>query len=333
MAKIQILSESMIRKIAAGEVIERPASVVKELVENALDAAARRVDITVREGGRQGITVSDDGSGIAREDVELCAERHATSKMRAPTDLFGIATLGFRGEALASIGAVSRLEIETRTAGNEEGTRLVIEGGVRRELAGIGRDLGTTVSVRNIFYNTPARRKFLRHVETEMRHITRAVVQLAASSPEVAFRLVHQDRELLHYLPAERQERAGELLGLDPEDLLGVEGQGEGMSVHGLVSTPGQCRRTRTRQYLMVQQRPVAAGSLSRALYSGYGGLLPHNAHPLYALWLEMDPRQVDVNVHPTKREVRIANERAVRELLQTAVREALDMPETARFA
>jgi len=333
MAKIQVLSESLIRKIAAGEVIERPSSVVKELVENSLDAGARRVGVEIREGGRQGIGVVDDGSGMSHEDVLLCTERHATSKMSGPTDLFAISSLGFRGEALASIGAVSRLAIETRTAQEAEGTQLVVEGGIRRDLSPIGRDVGTSVWVRNLFYNTPARRKFLRHVETEARHVTQAVVQLAAAYPEVSFRLAHQDRELLHYLPGERGDRAGDLLDLDPADLLVAEAEEEGIRVFGLLSPPGRCRRTRARQFLLVRQRPIVSRAVSGAVYAGYGGLLGHNAHPMYCLWVDVDPRQLDVNVHPTKREVRFADERLVRQVVQAAVRQALDMPETTRFA
>lgn len=333
MATIHVLSESLIRKIAAGEVIERPASVVKELVENSLDAGAGRVDVEIREGGRQGITVVDDGVGMSREDVLLSTERHATSKMRGPTDLFAISSLGFRGEALASIGAVSRLSIETRCAEEEEGTRLVVEGGIQRELGSVGRDIGTTVSVRNIFYNTPARRKFLRHVETEARHITLAIVQLASAYPETAFRLVHQDREVLHYLPGERLERASDLLGIEATELLVAEGDEDGISVRGLLSPPAHCRRTRTRQYLLVRQRPITSRSIIGGIYAGYGGLLAQSAHPMFCLWIDVDPRQVDVNVHPTKREVRFANDRRVREVVQETVRQALDMPETTRFA
>jgi len=332
MAHIQVLPESLIRKIAAGEVIERPASVVKELVENSLDAGARRVEVQIREGGRQGIEVVDDGSGMSREDVLLCTERHATSKLRGPTDLFAIASLGFRGEALASIGAVSRLSIETRTADEEEGTRLVVEGGIRRDLSTIGRDVGTSVSVRSIFFNTPARRKFLRHVDTETRHITQAVVQLASAYPQVGFRLVNQEREALHYLPGERGDRAADLLDLDSSELLVAEGEEDGISVFGLLAPPGHCRRSRTRQYLLVRQRPIVSRALNSAVYAGYGGLLGQGAHPIFCLWLDVDPRQVDVNVHPTKREIRLAQERRVREVVQDAVRRALDMPETAHF-
>lgn len=331
--RIQRLSESLVRKIAAGEVIERPSSVLKELVENAVDADARRVWIDVADGGRQSIRVADDGTGMSRNDTELSVERHATSKMSSPTDLFTIDTLGFRGEALASIGAVSRLTIETCLQHEEEGTRIVIEGGVRREFGAVARDAGTTVEVQNLFYNTPARRKFLRHTETEMRYLTQAVVQLAAARPEVAFRLRHADRDVLDLLSAERRERAADLLQADGDDLLWIEG-GEvgGVRVEGLLSPPDLCRRSRGRQYLIVRQRPIQSRTVSRAVYAGFGSLLPQGAHPQHVMWIDLDPRHLDVNVHPTKREVRFAREPEVRSALQDAVREALRVPEAPGF-
>jgi DNA mismatch repair protein MutL len=333
--RIHRLPESLVRKIAAGEVIERPASVLKELVENALDADARRVRIDVVQGGRQGIRVVDDGSGMSREDVELSVERHATSKMSSPTDLFTIDTLGFRGEALASIGAVSRLTIETRTVDDDEGTRIVVEGGVRREFGATAHDTGTAVEVQNLFFNTPARRKFLRPTDTEMRYLTQSVVQLAAAYPAVAFRLVHGDREILDLLPADRRRRAAELLNTEPDKLLWVErigGDDDAVCVEGVVTPPGRCRRARSKQFLIVRQRPVQSRVLGTCVYSGYGSLLPLNTHPQYVLWLDLDPRHLDVNVHPTKREVRFAREAEVRQVLQDAVREALRVPEARSF-
>ena len=333
--RIHRLPESLVRKIAAGEVIERPASVLKELVENALDAGARRVRIDVVNGGRQGIRVVDDGSGMSREDVELSVERHATSKMSSPTDLFTIDTLGFRGEALASIGAVSRLTIETRTDEDDEGTLIVVEGGVRREIGATAHGTGTAVEVQNLFFNTPARRKFLRHTDTEMRYLTQSVVQLAAAYPAVAFRLVHGEREVFDLLPADRRGRAGELLNVEPDELLWVEkigGDDDTIRVEGLITPPGRCRRTRSKQFLIVRQRPIQSRPVSTSVYSGYGSLLPPNSHPQHVLWLDLDPRHLDVNVHPTKREVRFAREAQLRQVMQEAVREALKIPEARSF-
>ena len=333
MPKIRVLSESLVNKIAAGEVIERPASVVKELVENALDAQAGRIHIDMKAGGRQSISVADDGSGMSREDVELSVERHATSKMSSPSDLQHISTLGFRGEALASIGAVSRMTIETRPAEDGEPTRLVVEGGIRRELGPVARAVGTTVSVRSLFYNTPARRKFLRQNDTEVRYTTQAVAQLAAAHPQVAFKLVHQDRPALELASGARVERAGELLGLDPDELLSGASEQEGVRVETLVCPPPRCARSRGKQFVIVSGRPIFSLALNRAVYSGYGGLLSHNRHPSFVLWLELDPRQVDVNVHPTKREIRFAEERRVCEVVQMAVRQSLDGIQNVGFA
>ena len=324
------------RKIAAGEVIERPASVLKELVENALDAGARRIRIDVTDGGRQGIRVVDDGRGISREDVELSVERHATSKMDSPTDLFTISTLGFRGEALASIGAVSRLTIETRTENDDEATRIVVEGGVRREFGPTAHDVGTAVDVQGLFFNTPARRKFLRQADTEMRYLTQAVVQLAAAYPAVAYRLMHGEREILDLLAADRRERAAELLNAEAEELQWVEmtgGEGDTIRVEGLITPPGGCRRSRSKQYLIVRQRPIQSRQVGASIYTGFGSLLPPNSHPQFVLWLDLDPRHLDVNVHPTKREVRFAREQQVRQVVQQGVRQALRVPEAPAFA
>ncbi len=331
-AKIAVLDEALIRKIAAGEVIERPASVVKELAENALDAGAGRVRIEVMAGGRQSVTVTDDGGGMGREDALLCVERHSTSKLRSPSDLFAIQTLGFRGEALASIGAVSRLSIETRCAEENAGTRIVIEGGIRRELTSIARDQGTTVAVRNLFFNTPARRKFLKPVDTEARHITQVITQLSAANPEVGFELISQERVSLSLAPGDRRERATALLDIGAENLLFAQLEEGGIKVEALLGGPACCRKSRGRQFLLVRGRPVYSRSLIQAVYRGYGGLLPGETHPPFVLWIELDPRQVDVNVHPTKKEIRLADEQLVAQVVVRAVRQALDMPETAGF-
>lgn len=334
--KIQRLSESLVRKIAAGEVIERPASVVKELVENALDAGAQRIRIELVDGGRQGICVVDDGAGMSRDDVELCVERHTTSKLRSPTDLFTIDTLGFRGEALASVAAVARLTIESRTEDDHAGTRLVVEGGVRRDFGATARDVGTTIDVAGLFFNTPARRKFLRHSDSEMRYATQAVVHLAAAYPYVAFQLIHGGRDILEFHPGDHRARAAELLNAEPDDLLPVDdqgGDGRGIRVTGFVAPPAGCRRSRARQFVVVRRRPIVARAVVNAVYAGYGTLLPYGAHPQFVLWLDLDPRQVDVNVHPTKREVRFADEPAVRSVVQDGVRSALRIPEARAYA
>jgi len=332
-AKISLLDETLIRKIAAGEVIERPASVVKELVENAIDAKASRVQVEVLAGGRQSLAVSDDGEGMSREDAVLCVERHSTSKLHSPSELFSIQTLGFRGEALASIGAVSRLCIETRSAEESAGTRIVVEGGVQRELSSFARDIGTRVSVRNLFFNTPARRKFLKPVETEARHITQVVSQLAAALPQIGFEVVNQERLSLSLQPGDHRQRASQLLDIEGEDLLWSQWEESGVAVEVMLGGPGVCRKSRNRQYLLVRGRPVYSRPLHQAVYRGYGGLLPAESHPPFVLWLDLDPQQVDVNVHPAKKEIRLADEQMVAQVVARAVRRALDMPETAGFS
>ena len=322
--RIHILSENVISKIAAGEVVDRPASVVKELVENSLDAGARKVVVEISAGGRQSIIVSDDGSGMSREDTELCVERHATSKMSAPTDLFDIDTLGFRGEALASVAAAARVTIDTRLQDELEGTRLVIEGGIRRQLSAVARDVGTSIAVRSLFFNTPARRKFLRHAETEARYVTQTVVQLASAYPGVGFQLKHEDRITLDLRSADKEGRASDILGLPATGLLRATAEQEGIGVELWVSTPSECRKSRAKQFCVVRQRPVYSREVNQAVYSSFGGLLPHGRHPLFVLWLDLDPRKVDVNVHPTKREVKLSDIRLVRDAVVAAMRQAL---------
>ncbi len=323
--RIHILSENVISKIAAGEVVDRPASVVKELVENSLDAGAGKVTVEIGAGGRQSIVISDDGSGMSREDTELCVERHATSKLRGPTDLFDIDTLGFRGEALASIAAASRMTIDTRWREEQEGTRLVIEGGIRRQLGATARNVGTSIGVRSLFFNTPARRKFLRHAETEARYVTQTVIQLASAYPEVAFQLKHEDRTTLDLRSGSKEDRAADILGLPGTDLLHATTHQDGITAELWMSTPAECRKSRAKQFCVVRRRPVYSREINQSIYTAFGGLLPHGRHPLFVLWLDLDPRQVDVNVHPTKREVKLSAIREVRDAVCLAVQRALE--------
>jgi DNA mismatch repair protein MutL len=328
-SRIKVLSESMVHKIAAGEVIERPASVVKELVENSIDARSQRIHVEIKAGGKQEIQVSDNGAGMSKEDAELCILRHATSKMANPSDMFNISTLGFRGEALASIGAVSRMTIETRMLEEDEGTRVSVEGGILREILPVGRGAGTSVTVRNMFFNTPARRKFLRHEDTETRHISQTVVQLAAGHPDIGFELIHQGRKLCDYAATDRRQRAGELLGFEPGELLFVELDEGGIVIRGFLSPPALSEKSKGKQFLVVRGRPILSRRLTQAIYDGYGGLIPGDFHPAFLVWLDLDPRKIDVNVHPTKREIRLAEEKVVVDSLKKGVRQAFYTPET----
>lgn len=329
---IRVLDESLIGKIAAGEVVERPASVVKELVENSIDAGAAKIRVEIKAGGKQLIVVTDDGSGMNREDIALCVRRHATSKMTSVADLFRIQTLGFRGEALASIGAVAHLAIESRTQQDEAGTRLVVEGGIEREIHSMGRARGTTIAVRNLFFNTPARRKFLRSVDVEARHVAQTIIHLAAGYPALGFELERDDRQILSYAPASRRERAAELLGIPAAELLALAHEEEGLKIEGVLADPEHCGRSKGKQYLIVQGRPIASRPLANAVQHCFEGLLPEGHHPIFMLWIDMDPKKIDVNVHPTKREIRLANERQVISAIEKCVRQQLRLPDVQSF-
>uniref|UniRef100_UPI0011780625 DNA mismatch repair endonuclease MutL n=1 Tax=Candidatus Entotheonella palauensis TaxID=93172 RepID=UPI0011780625 len=338
---IRVLDESLIGKIAAGEVVERPASVVKELVENAIDAGATKIRVEIKAGGKQSIVVTDDGSGMNREDIALCVQRHATSKMASAADLFCIQTLGFRGEALASIGAVAHLAIESRAKEDEAGTRLVVEGGIEREMHSIGRARGTAIAVKNLFFNTPARRKFLRSVDTEARHVAQTIIHLAAGYPALGFELEHQDRQVLNYAPTSRRERAAELLGMRPPyggrtapaaELLDLAHEEEGLKIEGVLAGPEHCGRSTSKQYLIVQGRPISSRLMTGAVQRCFEGLLPEGHHPVFMLWIDMDPKKIDVNVHPTKREIRLANEGQVIAAIENSVRQTLRLPDVQSF-
>ena len=329
---IRVLDESLIGKIAAGEVVERPASVVKELIENSIDAGATKIRVGIKAGGKQSIVVTDDGSGMNREDIALCVRRHATSKMASVADLFCIQTLGFRGEALASIGAVAHLAIESREQQDEAGTRLVVEGGIEREMHSMGRARGTTIVVKNLFFNTPARRKFLRSVDAEARHVAQTIIHLAAGYPALGFELEHQDRQVLNYAPASRRERAAELLGIPAAKLLDLAHEEEGLKIEGVLAGPEHCGRSKGKQYLIVQGRPISSRLMATAVQRCFEGLLPEGHHPVFMLWIDMDPKKIDVNVHPTKREIRLANEGQVIAAIENSVRQSLRLPDVQSF-
>ena len=327
MGKIQVLPEIIANKIAAGEVIERPSSVVKELVENALDADARSIEITVEHGGKSLIRIADDGSGMSAEDAELAFQRHATSKIYTAADLEAIASYGFRGEALASISAVSRVCLKTRAQGTPHGTEVSIEGGRMNAVRETPCREGTIIEVRDLFFNTPARRKFLRTDTTELSHITDAVSDVALAVPEIAFTLKSGTRTLLELPPAATlTERAAAIFGEDhAKHLVPLSGAGGPVKVSGLVGKPYVARANKTGQVFLVNGRVVKSSGLSYALQDGYHGLLMHGQYPVAVVSLEIDPAQVDVNVHPTKQEVRISGEREVRSFFKRCVAEALE--------
>src|SRR5687768_16238193 len=327
MSKIRVLSDHVANQIAAGEVVERPASVAKELVENSIDAGARRVELDVEAGGRRLLRVSDDGDGMTRDDAVLAFERHATSKISSAEDLERVSTLGFRGEALASIASVARVELVTQQEGEAEGTRVLIEGGRMRDVSPAARPKGTAINVRDLFFNVPARRKFLRSEATESFHLTNLVTHYALAHPEISFALTNNGREVLLAAPAEDlRERAYQIFGEEfVESLLGVSAEVGGVArVSGYVSAPRARRTTRDAQYLFVNGRYVRDRLVARALSEGYRSVLPHGVYPSALLFLEGAPEEVDVNVHPAKTEVRFRRASAVAEAVREAVRAAL---------
>lgn len=325
--RIHILPDYLANQIAAGEVVERPASVVKELVENALDAGATTIEVTVDGGGLKLIRVADDGCGMSSEDAVAAFERHATSKISSSEDLGRVTTLGFRGEALPSIASVSRCTLTTSSVEALGGTRVELEGGSLKGAKPEGCPSGTVVEVRDLFYNTPARRKFLRSQAYEVNQIIHAVASLALAHESVAFRLVSGDRSVLSVPSvASLAERVAGLLGGDMAGaLLAVEGEVDGIGLDGLASPPSVMRSSRDHQYLILGGRPFRDRRLSFSISQAYEGLLPPGRHPLVFLRFYVDPARVDVNVHPSKQEVRFERPGDVFDLVRRSLRAAVE--------
>ncbi len=327
MGKIRILPEVVASQVAAGEVVERPASVIKELMENSLDAGARSLEIEVRGAGTALMRVTDDGSGMDREDALMALERHATSKIASVADLASVATMGFRGEALPSIASVSEFALRTRTAGADAGTEAVVRGGKLVAVRDAGCPAGTTIEVKSLFFNVPARRKFLRSEATESAHLDRAVETVALARPEVAVHYLRDGRTVFRASPAPGlSARIADLLG--SEEVAGLveipETAAHGVRVDGLVSRPGVTRADRVRQFFFVNGRAVENVFLSAALREAYRQLLEPGRHPSVFIRISVDPGEVDCNVHPAKREVRFRRGAAVRDAVREAVESAL---------
>ena len=324
---IRPLPEILINQIAAGEVVERPASVVKELVENAIDAGASRVDIDLEEGGVRLIRIRDNVSGIAPEQLPLAVSRHATSKIADLDDLESVATLGFRGEALPSIASVSRFTLASRRAHDEHGSALQIEGGKIGEVTPRAHAPGTTVEVRELFYNVPARRKFLRAERTELGHIEEWLRSLALARPDVELRVSHNGKASRRYKPGDlySDTRLAETLGEDfANQAVRVDHSGAGLRLHGWIAQPHYSRASADQQYLYVNGRSVRDRSVAHAVKMAYGDVLYHGRQPAYVLFLELDPTRVDVNVHPAKHEVRFRDSRLVHDFVYRTLKDAL---------
>ena len=323
---IQILSDDLANQIAAGEVVERPASIVKEVVENSIDAGATRISIEIEEAGKKSIRVSDNGSGMEPEDARLAFQRHATSKIRSASDLECIQSLGFRGEALPSIASISRVRMATGTGKGRNGTEISIEGGGAFQVKEIAFSQGTTIEVNQIFYNTPARQKFLKRDGTEASHITQVVQQQALAHPEIQFSLHHNGRQLLATLPTDQAlYRIAELFGAElSKELIRVESDDGTYRIEGFISSPVYTRSNRNTQYCFINSRFVRDRVLLSATQQGYSHLLPRGQHPVLFLFMTMDPGLLDVNVHPAKAEVRFAFQQDVYRFVSHAVQDAL---------
>jgi DNA mismatch repair protein MutL len=325
MPAIRILSPDLCNKIAAGEVVERPASVVKELLENSIDAGARQITVEVLQGGKRLIRVDDDGFGMDREDALLCFAPHATSKLSSEDDLFNVRTMGFRGEALPSIASISRICLTTAIKGARSGIAVEIEGGevkaVKDSSAG-----GTCFEVRDLFYNTPVRKKFMRTDSTELFHIIDAVTKEALSHWQTGFALVSDNREIFRVPPASGpKERLLQIYGEEfVAGLQEIEEDGGVVSLKGLVSRRSTHRNMRSHQYLFINGRPVKNPTISHAVYHAYEGILPRDTHPVFFLFFAIDPRKVDVNVHPTKREVRLRDKEAIHGFVGRLIKNAV---------
>lgn len=322
---IRLLPDSVANQIAAGEVIQRPASVVKELVENAIDAGATRIDVSVTDAGKTCIQVIDDGKGMSETDARLAFERHATSKIREAADLFSLHTMGFRGEALASIAAVAQVELRTCQEGDQLGTALVIAGSKVESQEAVACPKGSNFCVKNLFYNVPARRKFLKSNQTELSNILTEFERIALVNPTITFTLRHNDTELFHLPTLSLRQRIMGVFGKKlNQDLLTLDIDTSMVKIHGFVGKPEAARKKGARQFFFVNGRFMRHPYFHRALADAYEHLIPVGEQMSYFLYLEVDPAHIDVNIHPTKTEIKFENEQAIWQILSAAVKETL---------
>lgn len=325
MPQIQVLPPILRNKIAAGEVIERPASVIKELIENSIDAGSTDIRIEVLYGGKRLIKVSDNGMGMDREDALLCFERYATSKLLNEEDLFHIRTMGFRGEALPSIASVAKVKLVTAPKGIYQGVSVEIQGGEVKTVKD-SPSVGTTIEVRDLFFNTPARRKFLKAHNTELFHIIDRVTEEALSYYEIGFSLVSDNHETMRTpVASSLKERIMQIYGDEfLEGLIEIDTQAADIKMHSFIAKESNVRNSKAYQFIFINKRPIRDSSITHAVYSAYEGMLPQKKHPVFFLFLTIDPGIVDVNVHPSKREVRFENKEAIYHFVQSSIKEAL---------
>lgn len=322
---IKLLPDSVANQIAAGEVIQRPASVVKELVENSVDAGAKNIRVIIKDSGKTLIQVSDNGSGMSETDARLSFERHATSKITSAQDLFAITTKGFRGEALASIAAVAMVELRTRRDENETGILVIVNGSKVEAQEPCSCPVGSSFSVKNLFFNIPARRKFLKSDNTEIRHIVNEFQKIALAHPEIKFSLHHNDSEIYNLLPGNLRQRIIGVFGKQiNQDLITLETETNLIKIKGFVGKPENARRTYGEQFFFVNNRFMKHPYFHKAVVEAYQNILPVEAIPSYFIFMEADPASIDINIHPTKTEIKFEDERSIWQILMASVREAL---------
>lgn len=323
--RIQLLPDNIANQIAAGEVIQRPASAVKELLENAVDAGATEIKLLVNDAGKALIQVIDNGAGMSETDARMCFERHATSKIQNINDLFHIRTMGFRGEALASIAAVAQVELRTKRADDETGTLIEIENSVVTRQTPVAAVNGTSIAMKNLFFNVPARRNFLKSNAAEMRHIVDEFIRVAMAFPHVFFSLTSNGQQLFHLEGGSLKQRIIQLLGTNYNaKVVSVKEETDYLNIHGFVGKPETAKKTRGDQYFFVNNRFIKSPYLNHAVMSAYQDMIPSDSFPMYVLFIDLDPAQVDVNVHPTKQEIKFEDEKIVYAFVQAAVKHAL---------
>ncbi|MET0391937.1 MAG: DNA mismatch repair endonuclease MutL, partial [Chitinophagaceae bacterium] len=323
--KIQLLPDNIANQIAAGEVIQRPASAVKELLENAVDAGATEIRLVLADAGKSLLQVIDNGSGMSETDARLCFERHATSKIKSIDDLFHIRTMGFRGEALASIAAVAQVELRTKKATEETGTCIEIENSAVIRQEPVATPGGTSIAMKNLFFNVPARRNFLKSNAAEMRHIVDEFTRVALAFPPVFFSLTSNGQQLFHLEAGSLKQRILQLLGNNyAAKLVTVKEETDYMNIHGFVGKPETAKKTRGDQYFFVNNRFIKSAYLNHAVMNAYQEMIPADSFPLYVLFIDLDPTQIDVNVHPTKQEIKFEDEKIVYAFVQAAIKHAL---------
>ena len=323
--KILLLPDNIANQIAAGEVIQRPASAVKELLENAVDAGATEIKLIINDAGKSLVQVIDNGSGMSETDARMCFERHATSKIQTIEDLFHIRTMGFRGEALASIAAVAQVELKTKKADEETGTYIEVENSMAKKQEPVAAPNGTSIAMKNLFFNVPARRNFLKSNAAEMRHIVDEFTRVAMSFPEILFTLTANNQQLFHLEAGSLKQRIVQLLGNNYNaKLVSVKEDTDYMNIYGFVGKPETAKKTRGDQYFFVNNRFIKSAYLNHAVMNAYQEMIPSDNFPMYVLFIDLDPAVVDVNVHPTKQEIKFEDEKIIYAFVQAAVKHAL---------